>query len=62
VGEVLYTTKSVVRRVSGVHRLATLETGEHVNFGVHGAIKAHYRIDAEDLPLPADYIVAATGA
>jgi hypothetical protein len=28
--------------------------------GVHGAIKEHYRLDAKDLPLPVDYIVAAT--
>jgi hypothetical protein len=33
-----------------------------VELGVHGPIKAHYRLDAEpDLPLPVDYIVAATG-
>jgi len=29
---------------------------------VHGAVKAHQKLtDAKDLPLPTDYIVAATG-
>jgi hypothetical protein len=57
-----YTARSRVRKVEGVHRQAELATGERVDFGVHGPIRAHYRIDARDLPLPVDYMAAATGA
>lgn len=58
----LYVSEVAIRKVAGVHREATLPTGETITFGVHGAIREHYRIDAKDLPLPVDYIVAATGA
>lgn len=57
----MYTTRVTVRKVEGVHRRAALETGHEFDMGVHGPIKEHYRIDAKDLPLPVDYIVAATG-
>lgn len=59
--EPFYTARASVEKVEGVHRRATLETGTVIEFGVHGPIKQHYRIDAKDLPLPVDYIVAATG-
>ena len=43
-------------------RRAELETGESAEFGVHGAIKEYFKLsDQPDLPLPVDYIVAATG-
>jgi hypothetical protein len=48
-----------VRKVAGVHRRATLPTGTEFDLGVHGAIKEHYRIDAPDLALPVDYVVAS---
>lgn len=57
----LYTTRGRVEKVRGVHRRGHLETGHTMEMGVHGPIKAHYRIDAEDLPLPVDYMVIATG-
>lgn len=58
----LYTARAHVSKVGGVHRRARLGDGTVVDFGVHGPIKAHYRLDDEkDLPLPVDYIVAATG-
>ena len=39
------------------------ETGEAIDTGVHGAIKAHYKLlNEKDLPLPVDYLVGATGA
>ncbi|MEX0691040.1 MAG: hypothetical protein WD934_06255 [Gemmatimonadales bacterium] len=57
-----YVSRSSITRVAGVHRVGTLPTGESIDFGVHGSIKEHYRLDAKDLPLPVDYIVAATGA
>lgn len=60
--EPLYTTRALITKVEGVHRRATLEAGASVEFGVHGAIKQHYKLhDARDLPLPVDYVVAATG-
>ena len=61
--ETFYTARATIRKVRGVHRRAELEGGHQVDFGVHGAIKSHYKLDAEaDLPLPVDYIAAATGA
>lgn len=60
--EPFYSAIARIERIAGVHRRATLVTGATVEFGVHGPIKAHYRLEGEDLPLPVDYIVAATGA
>lgn len=59
--EVFYTARSRVEKVEGLHRRATLELGTQTDFGVHGAIKDYYKLDAPDLPLPVDYIVAAAG-
>jgi len=62
VSEPFYTTRATIRRVGGVHRRASIEGGPEFDMGVHGVIKAHYRLDDEkNLPLPVDYIVAATG-
>lgn len=58
-----YTARARVEKVRGVHRRIVLETGTSVDVGVHGAIKTHYRLDAEpDLPLPVDLVVGAAGA
>jgi len=57
--DAFYTTRSTVAKVDGIHRRATLEDGTTFDMGVHGAIKAHYGLDAPDLPLPVDYLVAA---
>ncbi|MFS8637401.1 MAG: hypothetical protein FWJ74_04900 [Gemmatimonadota bacterium] len=60
--EPFYRARSEVEIVRGVHRRATLPTGTTFEFGVHGPIKRHFGLDTEpDLPLPVDYIVAATG-
>jgi hypothetical protein len=60
--EPLYVARSEITIGDGA-RHARLETGQHVEFGVHGAIKQHFKLnDAKDLPLPVDYIAAATGA
>jgi hypothetical protein len=57
-----YLSRVSVHKVAGVHREATLPVGPPIDFGVHGAVKAHYKLlDAKNLPLPVDYIVAATG-
>jgi hypothetical protein len=59
--EPLYTARAVVEKIAGVHRRARLADGTTVEFGVHGPIKQHFRLhDEKDLPLPVDYIVAAT--
>lgn len=58
--EPLYTSRSSVVKVDGIHRRATLEDGTELEFGVHGPIKSHYRLDSEpDFALPVDYLVAA---
>ncbi len=58
--DAFYTANVHVARIAGVHRRATLEDGTTADFGVHGPIKAYYRLDTEpDLPLPVDYLVAA---
>jgi hypothetical protein len=57
----LYVSAVEVTRVEGVHRRATLPTGEHMEMGVHGPIAAHYKLNpVPPLPLPVDYVVAAT--
>ena len=57
----LYVSTVQVGRVEGVHRRATLPTGDHMEMGVHGPIAAHYKLsDVPPLPLPVDYVVAAT--
>ena len=61
--EPFYVARSRVRKVAGVHRRAVLEAGREIDFGVHGAIKAHYGLsDEPNLPLPVDYLVAAAAA
>ncbi len=58
-----YTAEADVAKVEGVHRRVTLRSGTAFDVGVHGHIKAHYRLLNEpDLPLPVDYLVGATGA
>lgn len=59
--EAFYVVESSARKIRGVHRRVTLPTGEEVELGVHGPVKDLYGIDADDLPLPVDYMVAATG-
>lgn len=59
--DAFYVAESTVRKVRGLHRRATLPTGERVDLGVHGPVKELYGLEAEDRPLPVDYMVAATG-
>lgn len=62
-GEPFYVSKARVTKVAGVHRRARLDAGDvAVELGVHGAIKEYYKLEGQpDLPLPVDYVVAATG-
>ena len=58
----LYVAKARIEKVDGLHRRGTLAVGPAIEFGVHGPIKSLYGLDdCSDLPLPVDYIVAATG-
>lgn len=59
--EPFYVAKAQVEKVEGLHRRGTLAEGTVLDFGVHGAIKEYFKLDAPDLPLPVDYIVAAAG-
>jgi len=56
-----YVARGKVMKVEGVHRAAEIAAGTRFEMGVHGPIKEYYRIDSKDLPLPVDYIGAATG-
>jgi hypothetical protein len=63
VSEPLYIARAEIQKVDGDHRRARIATGVDVDFGVHGPIKEHFRLDSrKNLPLPVDYIAAATGA
>jgi hypothetical protein len=58
----LYVSGARVEKVAGTHRRLYLDAGPAIDVGVHGPIQSHFRLDAErSLPLPVDYIVAATG-
>ena len=60
--EPFYVAHATVRKVEGLHRSARMAVGPDLDMGVHGPIKQHYRLEgAPDMPLPVDYIVAATG-
>lgn len=59
--EPFYVSRAEVWKVEGLHRRARLETGTELDMGVHGPIKEHYRLEAQDRPLPVDYMVALTG-
>jgi len=60
--EAPYVSRCRIEKVEGLHRRARLATGETFDFGVHGPIKELFRLEPKrDLPLPVDYIVAATG-
>jgi hypothetical protein len=55
----LYDAVVRVAKIRGTHRRATLPTGQTVDMGVHGPIATHFKLEAEAVPLPVDYIVAA---
>jgi hypothetical protein len=58
----LYRARSIIENAGGLHRRARMALGTEAEFGVHGEIAEHYRLRPErELPLPVDYIVAATG-
>lgn len=61
--ESLYTVEVAIEKVEGVHRRVTLPTGDRFDVGVHGPIKTLYGLhQAEDRPLPVDFLVGAAAA
>lgn len=61
--EPFYIARARIEKIRGVHRRAHLDSGAAIDFGVHGPVKEHYKLGSEpDLPLPVDFLVAATGA
>lgn len=57
-----YEARARITKVEGIHRRAFLEDGTAMEMGVHGPVKVHYGLQGEkNLPLPVDYMVAATG-
>lgn len=58
----VYVAHVTLTQHGSLHRRARLASGETVDFGVHGPIRELFRLNPErELPLPVDYIVAATG-
>ena len=56
-----YVARGKVMKIEGVHRAADSFQRLEIFAARVGPIKEYYRIDSKDLPLPVDYIVAATG-
>jgi hypothetical protein len=60
--ESFYTSRSEVAQRGPLHRHARLESGAEIDMGVHGPVVQLFNLRPERmLPLPVDYIVAATG-
>jgi hypothetical protein len=58
----LYVARATLERIGGLHRRARLALGATADFGVHGPVREFYALAPKrELPLPVDYIVAATG-
>jgi hypothetical protein len=57
-----YVSRTRIEKLGSLHRRAHLPLGATAEFGVHGAIKDLFALAPDrELPLPVDYIVAATG-
>jgi len=60
--EPFYLSRVRLEKLGHLHRRAHLPLGPAVDMGVHGPVVAFYKLSPErELPLPVDYIVAATG-
>lgn len=59
--EPFYISRSSLEKLGPLHRRARLATGETFDMGVHGPVVGLFRLAPDrELPLPVDYIVAAT--
>ncbi len=57
----LYVARATVRPAGTLHRRAVLDAGGEAEFGVHGPIAEFFKLaPPKPLPLPVDYVVAAT--
>lgn len=57
-----YVSRCTLECPGRLHRRAALAAGATFDMGVHGPVVSFYRLAPErELPLPVDYIVAATG-
>ena len=60
--DVLYRSDVRLEKLGGLHRRAHLPLGHTADMGVHGPVVGFFKLSpARELPLPVDYIVAATG-
>jgi hypothetical protein len=60
--ETPYVARAALVHQGPLHRRATLALGATADFGVHGPVRELFRLEPpRELPLPVDYIVAATG-
>jgi hypothetical protein len=60
--EPLYVARARIELLGSLHRRAHLPTGATAEMGVHGEIQRHYGLSpGRAMPLPVDYIAAATG-
>ena len=59
--EAMYVSRATVTPAGKLHRHAVLESGAEAAFGVHGPIAEFFKLaPPTPLPLPVDYVVAAT--
>lgn len=60
--EPVYVSKVTLEKVDSLHRRARLPLGVTADMGVHGPIVEWFRLTPRRaLPLPVDFMVAATG-
>ncbi len=60
--EPVYVSNVTLEKAGSLHRRARLPLGVTADMGVHGSIVPFFKLQPErELPLPVDYIVAATG-
>lgn len=60
--EPVYVSKVTLEKVESLHRRALLPLGATADMGVHGPIVELFKLSPRrQLPLPVDYMVAATG-
>lgn len=59
--DVMYVSRASLAPAGKLHRHAVLESGGEADFGVHGPIAEFFKLaPPRPLPLPVDYVVAAT--
>ena len=60
--EPFYRARASLEVMGPLHRRARLDSGECFDMGVHEPVVSLFRLaPPSELPLPVDYIVAATG-